>query len=124
MGILIKLGSTLQKELKDEKDATKIHPYILGTEETLKEVFGDKETVCLEDITFKLIPCCHYKKDELWIDSEPKMTYSYHKVKAQYQPVVYNVNYLDILKYSNLRDSLDAIYSKIITAWDFIEEGE
>ena len=122
MGILIKLGSALQKELREEEDATKIHPYILGTEETLKEVFGDKETVCLEGITFKLVSCCYHKTNELWIDSEPKMTSLYQKVKTQCQPVVYNMNYLDILKYSNLRDSIDAIYSKIVTAWDFAEE--
>ena len=118
MGILIRLGSALQKELTEEKDVTKIHPYILGNDETLKEVFGDKETVCLEDITFKLVPCCYYKKDELWIDSEPKMTTLYHKV----EPIVYNVSYLDLLKYSKLGDSLATVYSKVITALNFIEE--
>lgn len=122
MGIIISLGSALQKELREEEDGTKIHPYILGNEETLNEVFGDKETVCLEGITFKLIPCCHYKKDELWINSEPKISSLYQKVKIQCPPIVYDINYSDILKYSKLRDSIDALYSKIVTAYDFIEE--
>lgn len=58
------------------KEISARRPFIVGFPTTLTTVFGDEQTVCVEEIEFELIPCQYMDKDMLIMDVPPKMVYN------------------------------------------------